>query len=330
MTKCFGSGSTHDGERGSVWTCPVCGQDVMIAIPRHGYAASIPEHEGEPTEAVRNAERYREGLMRRNEWAYAPAITRLDAESDMISELQFALGNDFMTAAERRRLRNRAREVVRRFEGDPVADDPHAMDALIGESVSFREARLRREQTDLPKLSFRDVKRRAADSGQAGSNAWVDGPDRDHDRDAGRAVVAASDCDSVLGLAAIVLAHDFWRGQWGTVEDAHIHRPPHRIRRISDGEMFAANIKVTRIILEELRSGFDLHRIVERLTDPSELRVRHWDGTKAGRGRSPRTLEGVDDPGRKHGTRQSAYAGRGPARRGNKRHISGAPRSIGP
>jgi hypothetical protein len=84
----------------------------------------------------------------------------------------------------------------------------------------------------------------------------------------------------IEGLAAIGLAHDFWRGQWATVEEAHIHRPPHRIRRISDGEMFAANIKVTRIILEKLRSGFDLHRIVERLTDPSEFRVGHWVGTE--------------------------------------------------
>lgn len=84
----------------------------------------------------------------------------------------------------------------------------------------------------------------------------------------------------VEGLAAIGLAHDFWRGQWATVEQAHIHRPPHRIRRISDGEMFAANIKVTRIILQVLRSGFDLERIVEWLTDPSELRVGQWDGTE--------------------------------------------------
>jgi len=84
----------------------------------------------------------------------------------------------------------------------------------------------------------------------------------------------------IEGLVAIGLAHDFWRGQWATVEEAHIHRPPHRIRRISDGEMFAANIKVTRIMLGAMRSGFDLERIVERLTDPSELRVGHWEGTE--------------------------------------------------
>ncbi|MGY0479532.1 hypothetical protein ACW5SQ_09320 [Mycobacteroides abscessus] len=86
--------------------------------------------------------------------------------------------------------------------------------------------------------------------------------------------------DEVDGLIAIGLAHDFWRGQWSTVEEAHIHRPPHRIRRISDGEMFAANIKVTRIMLEEFRSGFDLERVVQRLTEPGQLRVGRWEGTE--------------------------------------------------
>ncbi|OBH40532.1 hypothetical protein A5690_24745 [Mycobacterium intracellulare] len=86
--------------------------------------------------------------------------------------------------------------------------------------------------------------------------------------------------EEIEGLAAIGLAHDFWRGQWATVEEAHIHRPPHRIRRISDGEMFVVNVKVTRIMLQELRSGFAIERIVERLTDPGELRVGHWVGTE--------------------------------------------------
>jgi hypothetical protein len=70
-----------------------------------------------------------------------------------------------------------------------------------------------------------------------------------------------------LGLVAIGLAHDFWRGQWETVEQAHIHRPPHRMRRITDGEMFQINVKITRIMLEELRLGFDLDEVVKRLTD---------------------------------------------------------------
>lgn len=86
--------------------------------------------------------------------------------------------------------------------------------------------------------------------------------------------------DEIEGLVSIGLVHDFWRGQWATVEEAHIHRPPLRIRRMSDGDMFAANIKVTRILLGQLRLGFDLERIVERLTDPTELRVGHWVGTE--------------------------------------------------
>lgn len=84
----------------------------------------------------------------------------------------------------------------------------------------------------------------------------------------------------VDGLVAIGLAHDFWRGQWATVEEAHIHRPPHRLRRISDGEMFAANVGVTRIMLDEMRSGFDPERIVELLTDPNAVRVGHWVGAE--------------------------------------------------
>lgn len=80
----------------------------------------------------------------------------------------------------------------------------------------------------------------------------------------------------VQGLIAIGLAHDFWRGQWATVEEAHIHRPPHRLRRISDGEMFAANVKVTRIMLEEVKLGVDPDRIVEILEDPDGVRVGRW------------------------------------------------------
>ena len=43
--------------------------------------------------------------------------------------------------------------------------------------------------------------------------------------------------DSALGLTAIGLAHEFWRGHWETVEAAHLNTPasrrraPRRIKR---------------------------------------------------------------------------------------------------
>jgi hypothetical protein len=66
-----------------------------------------------------------------------------------------------------------------------------------------------------------------------------------------------SDRDEFLGLVAIGLAHEFWRGQ-DAVEGVHIHRPPARIRRIDDGEMFTANVRITRICLRHLRDEPEL------------------------------------------------------------------------
>jgi hypothetical protein len=62
---------------------------------------------------------------------------------------------------------------------------------------------------------------------------------------------------SIYPLVAIGLAHEFWRGQ-DTVEGVHIHRPPGRIRRIDDGEMFTANVRITRICLRHLRDEPEL------------------------------------------------------------------------
>jgi hypothetical protein len=90
------------------------------------------------------------------------------------------------------------------------------------------------------------------------------------------------DEERFVGLAAIGLAHEFWRGQEGTVEAAHIDR------RISDGEMFAANVVATRICLEQLRrwqlGHFDPKAVAAQYPEAvaaqlsGELRVAHWEG----------------------------------------------------
>ena len=68
------------------------------------------------------------------------------------------------------------------------------------------------------------------------------------------------DEDETFGLIAIGLAHEFWRGQ-GPVENRHLGH-----RHINDGEMFTANVRVTRICLRHLRGGIDFDDLLNELS----------------------------------------------------------------
>lgn len=81
----------------------------------------------------------------------------------------------------------------------------------------------------------------------------------------------------VSALAAIGITALAWRNDWnGEVEEAHTVRVSRDRTRITDGEMFAANVANTRLVLEHLRfyPDVDWEALADTFTDPQRTAGR--------------------------------------------------------
>lgn len=81
----------------------------------------------------------------------------------------------------------------------------------------------------------------------------------------------------LLPLAALGIVRLAWRNDRnGEVETAHITRISGRRDRISDGEMFAANVATTRLIRDHIRPypAVDWEALTEALIDPGRMAGR--------------------------------------------------------
>jgi hypothetical protein len=77
-----------------------------------------------------------------------------------------------------------------------------------------------------------------------------------------------------IALAAIGITRQGWRSDWhGYVEDAHAGAGLGRRSRITDGEMFAANVATTRLVLQHVRQfpAVDWEALADAFTDPCRI-----------------------------------------------------------
>lgn len=75
----------------------------------------------------------------------------------------------------------------------------------------------------------------------------------------------------LIALAAIGITRRAWRNDWhGYIEDAHSGTGLRRRRRITDGEMFAANVATTRLVLEHIRKypAVNWEALADAFVDP--------------------------------------------------------------
>ncbi|MGE2731412.1 hypothetical protein ACQI4F_18190 [Mycolicibacterium vaccae] len=98
----------------------------------------------------------------------------------------------------------------------------------------------------------------------------------------------------LLALAAIGMAYIAWRrGGRGDVEEAHAGRRS----RISDGEMFAANVANTRFLLERLKvrpaTDADWYSLADAFTDPHRVAGRRALVDLLGKSRHRRWMSGA-------------------------------------